>query len=250
VALDREAGGSEFDEEDLRLLQAFATSAATAVATAESVQADRLQQRVEAGERERERWAQELHDDALQGLAAIRISLATALQSEGADRAGRIESAASETIDQLEGQIDELSRLINELRPAALERHGLAGALEELARECAARGELSVETEIAVDEEMSREEERVVYRLVQEALNNVLKHSEADSARVSAQSSDHSIEIEVRDDGSGFDPDEVGPGRGLTGMRERTELCGGEIEIAAGAGKGTRVSARIPLRGS
>ena len=89
VALDREAGGAEFDEEDLRLLQAFAASAATAVATAQTVESERLQQQVEIGERERQRWAQELHDDALQGLAAIRISLATALQSDGPDREAR-----------------------------------------------------------------------------------------------------------------------------------------------------------------
>lgn len=248
VALDREAGGGEFAEEDLRLLQAFATSAATAVATAESVEADRLQQRVEIGERERERWAQELHDDTLQGLAAIRISLAAALQGEGADRAGRIEAAASQTVEQLEGQIDELNRLINELRPAALDRHGLAGALETLSQECAARGGLSIETEIAVDDSLAPEEERVVYRLVQEALNNVLKHSRASSAKVSVRLADHRVEIDVNDDGNGFDPDQVGAGRGLTGMRERIELFGGEIEVDARPGDGTRVSARVQVQ--
>ncbi len=84
VALDREAGGGvEFDQEDLRLLQSFAASAATAVATAQTVESERLRQQVESAEKERERWARELHDDALQGLAAIRINLATALQSKG-----------------------------------------------------------------------------------------------------------------------------------------------------------------------
>jgi signal transduction histidine kinase len=250
VALDREAGGSEFDEEDLRLLQAFATSAAMAVATAQSVEADRLQQRVEVGERERERWAQELHDDALQGLAAIRITLATALQGKGADRAERLEAAAAGTVEQLEDQINELSRLINDLRPAALERHGLAKALEALAEECSARGEFSVETDIEIDEKLNSEEERVVYRLVQEALNNVLKHSEAHSANVSAHLVDHSVQIDVRDDGLGFDPDAIDAGRGLTGMRERIELFGGEIEISARPGDGTRVTARVPVQTS
>jgi two-component system, NarL family, sensor histidine kinase DevS len=250
VALDREAGGSEFDEEDLRLLQAFATSAATAVATAQSVEADRLQQRVEIGERERERWAQELHDDALQGLAAIRITLATALQGKGADRGDQIEAAAAGTVEQLESQINELSRLINDLRPAALERHGLGKALEAVAEECSARGELSVETDIEIGEKLNSEEERVVYRLVQEALNNVLKHSEAHSASVSAHLVDHSVQIDVRDDGVGFDSDSVEAGRGLTGMRERIELFGGEIEISASPGDGTRVSARVPVQTS
>ena len=246
VAFDREAGG-EFDEEDLRLLQAFASSAATAVATAQSVEAERLQQQVEIGERERERWAQELHDDALQGLAAIRISLAAALQTEGEDRAERIETAASETVQRLEDQINELSRLINDLRPAALERLGLAGALQALAEECSARAGFAIETKIEIEDKLAREEERVVYRLVQEALNNVIKHSEARSATVSASLVGGYAEIDVRDDGQGFDPDLVNSGRGLTGMRERIELFGGEIEIGSAPGEGTRVSARLPV---
>jgi signal transduction histidine kinase len=196
VALDREAGG-EFDEEDLRLLQAFSTSAATAVATAQSVEAERLQQRVEIGERERERWAQELHDDALQGLAAIRISLAVALQGEGEGRAERIEAAAAETVARLEDQIDELSRLINDLRPASLERLGLAGALRALAEECSARGGFEIEVEIGIESRLSGEEERVVYRLVQEALNNVLKHASASAASVSARLVGDNVEIAV-----------------------------------------------------
>lgn len=247
VALDREAGG-EFDEEDLRLLQAFATSAATAVATAQSVEAERLQQRVEIGERERERWAQELHDDALQGLAAIRISLAAAVQREGEDRGERIEAAAVETVERLEDQIEELSRLINDLRPAALERLGLAGALEALAEECSARGGFEIEAEIEIEGKLSGDEERVVYRLVQEALNNVLKHASAASASVSAQLVDHHVQIAVKDDGNGFDPDSVTGGRGLLGMRERIELLGGEIGIRSGPGDGTEITARVPVQ--
>jgi signal transduction histidine kinase len=248
VALDREAGGTDFDEEDLRLLQAFASSAATAVATAQGVEAERLQQQVEIGEQERRRWAQELHDDALQGLAAIRISLATALQSEGEDRADRIEAAAKETVDRLESQITDLSRLINDLRPAALERLGLAGALEALAEESSARGQVKIETEIDIDGVLSREEERIAYRLVQEALNNVVKHSSATSSRVTARLADHTLEIIVEDDGCGFDPGSVKDGRGLLGMRERIELLGGEIDVRSEPQGGTRISARVPVK--
>ncbi len=248
VALDREAGGAEFDEEDLRLLQAFASSAAVAVATAQSVESQRLRQQVEIGERERRRWAQELHDDALQGLAAIRITLATALRSKAGDRAERIERAATDTIEQLKGQIDELSRLINDLRPASLEHLGLVGALEALAKETSVRGGFSVETEIEIDGKLTAEEERVVYRLVQEALNNVLKHASAGSAEVSARLVDGQVEIAVRDDGCGFNPDSVAAGRGLVGMRERIELLGGEIEVRSEPTGGTRISARVPVQ--
>ena len=247
VALDREAGGTDFDEEDLRLLQAFASSAATAVATAQGVESERLQQQVEIGERERRRWAQELHDDALQGLAATRISLAAALQSREPDRAARVEAAAGDAIEGLAGQIDELSRLINDLRPASLERLGLAGALEALAEETSARGDLEVEVEVEIDEQLSREEERAVFRLVQEALNNVLKHAAANSAAVSARLIDHRVQIVVRDDGRGFDPAVVAAGRGLLGMRERVELLGGEIEVGSGPEGGTRIAARVPV---
>src|ERR1044072_2206747 len=187
VALDREAGGTEFDAEDLRLLQAFASSAAMAVATAQSVESERLQQQVEIGERERQRWAQELHDDALQGLAAIRISLATALQGEGAGRAEQIEKAAGETVERLEEQINELSRLINDLRPASLERLGLVGALEALAEETSARGDFDVETEleIEIDEMLNTEEERGGCGPVQGGANNGLTTASAGRANVS-----------------------------------------------------------------
>jgi signal transduction histidine kinase len=250
VAFDREAGGAGFDQEDTRMLEAFGASAATAVATAQSVQSERLQQQVEISEGERRRWAQELHDDTLQGLAAIRISLAAALGGEADDRAERIESAATQTVDRLEGQIEELSRLINDLRPAPLERLGLVGALESLAEDCSARGGLSVDTEIEMGQKLSGEEERVVYRLVQEALNNVLKHSQATKAGVSARLVEKRLQIAVEDDGRGFDQDSVAGGRGLTGMRERIELLGGEIEIQSEPGDGTRVSVSVPMDGS
>ena len=249
VALDREAGGSDFDQEDLRLLQAFAASAATAVATAQTVESDRLQQQVEVGERERQRWARELHDDTLQSLAAVRISLATALQSDAPDRAEKIATAAEQTVDRLEGQINELSRLINDLRPAPLERLGLAGALRALAEESAARGDFEVSVEIALDGELSAEQERVVYRLAQEALNNVVKHSAARAATLVAGLDGDSVRIAVGDDGAGFDPGADAEGRGLIGMRERVALLGGEIEVSSNPGEGTEMVATLPLSG-
>jgi signal transduction histidine kinase len=248
VALDREAGGIEFDQEDLRLLQSFASSAATAVATAQTVESDRLQQQVESAEKERERWARELHDDALQGLAAIRITLATALQSKGEDRAERIERAAEDTVHQLENQINELNRLINDLRPAPLERLGLAGALEALAEESSNRGEVRVEATVDIAGEPTPDEERLVYRLIQEALTNVVKHASASHVTVTAKEADGEIQIIISDDGTGFDTSATTRGRGLTGMRERIELLGGEIEVSSEPGRGTEIHARVPLQ--
>jgi signal transduction histidine kinase len=247
VALDREAGGLEFDQEDLRLLQSFASSAATAVATAQTVESDRLRQQVESSEKERERWARELHDETLQHLAAIRINLATALQSGGERRAALIESAAEEAMAQLEEQINDLNRLINDLRPAALERLGLAGALEALAEESSARGKLEVEAKVEIEGDPGRDEERLVYRLVQEALTNVVKHANASRIDVVAEEAGNEIRILISDDGEGFDSTASTAGRGLTGMRERIELLGGQIEVSSYPGEGTQIAASVPL---
>jgi signal transduction histidine kinase len=247
VALDREAG-RDFDEEDVRLLQAFAASAATAVATAQTVHAERLQQQVEVAEGERRRWAQELHDGVLQTLAAVRITLAAALQATGEDRAEKIERAAEGTVEGLEDQITELSRLINDLRPASLERLGLPAALEALAEESGNRGGFDVATSIEVDGELTSDEERGVYRLVQEALTNVVKHADAEHANVAVRTDGATVRIEVGDDGAGFDPSAPGVSRGLLGMRERVETLGGTIEIDSRPGEGTTVSSRLPLR--
>lgn len=248
LAFDPEAGG-RFDQEDVSLLQAFAASAATAVATAQSVEAERLRMQVEAAERERRRWAQELHDGALQGLAAVRISLASALRRSGEGRAEAVERAAAEAVELLEGQIGELSNLVNDLRPAPLERLGLAGALRNLTEECAARGGIEVDTAVEVDAPLAEEEERVVYRLAQEALNNVLKHAGATHASLSARLDGDQVRIAVADDGRGFDPGAETAGRGLVGMRERIESLGGGLELSSEPGEGTRILARVPLRG-
>jgi signal transduction histidine kinase len=249
LALDREIEELEFDDEDLYLLDAFAASAATAVATAQAVESDLLLHQVRSGEQERQRWARELHDDTLQALAAIRITLATALQSDAPDRAERIAAAAEQTVDQLEGQINELSRLINDLRPASLERLGFLGALEALVEECGARGDLDATADIEFEAGLSGEEERVVYRLAQEALNNAAKHSSATRASLCARLADGTLRVVIEDDGIGFDPNRVNHGRGLGGMRERVALLGGELEVSSEPEHGTRITATVPVRG-
>jgi signal transduction histidine kinase len=174
--------------------------------------------------------------------------LATALQSKADDRVERVERAAEDAVDQLEEQIAELNRLINDLRPAALERLGLAGALQALAEESSARSGVEVEVKVELGEERGGEEDRIVYRLVQEALTNVVKHANASHVSVAATEGDGAIRIVVRDDGDGFDPEASTAGRGLTGMRERIELLGGEIEVSSKPGDGTEVAACVPLQ--
>jgi signal transduction histidine kinase len=248
VALDREAGGHDFDEEDLRLLQAFAGSAATAIGTAQVIRAERLQQQVEVADEERRRWARELHDGALQGLAATRISLAGALQARD-ERAGeRIRDAAEAAVEGLEAQITELSRLIDDLRPAPLERLGLAGAIESLAAEYGNRAGFEVEADVELAEDaIGGDRERAVYRLAQEALNNVVKHAEAKRVSVWARSLDGFVRLRIEDDGNGFQADHGDSGRGLAGMRERAEMLGGELAVSSKPGEGTRLEASVPV---
>ncbi|MGD9736029.1 MAG: GAF domain-containing protein [Solirubrobacterales bacterium] len=247
VALDREAGGEDFDDEDLRLLQAFAGSAATAIGTAQTVRSERLQQQVEVADEERRRWARELHDGALQSLAAIRITLAGALQARGEGSDERLRRSAEAAVSELEAQITELSRLIDDLRPAPLERLGLDQAIEALAAEQANRAGFDVEAEIELDHTVPGDRERAVYRLVQEALNNVVKHSEANRVSVTARSGEGAVRIAIEDDGKGFDSSQQNAGRGIAGMRERVEMLGGELSVTSQPGHGCRVEASVPL---
>jgi signal transduction histidine kinase len=246
VAVDRIEDGPAFGAEDERLLQAFATSAATAVATARSVSAERQVQRAAAAEEERRRWARELHDETLQGLAAIRIQLAAARRSPGgAAVAGPLTAA----IEQLEGEIHGLRALIAELRPAALDELGIGPAIEALAVRTPELGGPAVE--LALDlrsERLDPEVETAAYRIVQEALTNATKHSGARHARVEVADGGAALTVVVRDDGRGFEHGEQPAGFGLVGMRERADLLGGHLELDAEPGVGTVVRAVLPVR--
>ena len=129
AAFDRLGPHPEFDAEDERLMQSFAASAATAVATAKVVAEDRLRHSIRSTEAERGRWARELHDETLQSLAALRVLLSTALRQGNPEA---LEGAAREAVEQIAGEITSLRALITELRPAALDELGLEPAIESL----------------------------------------------------------------------------------------------------------------------
>jgi signal transduction histidine kinase len=248
VALDRLADGPGFGLEDERLLRSFAASAATAVATAKSVEAERLRHSLEAAEQERKRWARELHDETLQALGGLRMLHSTALRSD-ADAAGQ-QAALKGGIELIDAEIDNLSAMIAELRPASLDEIGLVPALRTLAERKGREGKLTVDVLARLDDGDTRlpdETESLLYRLVQEALNNVVKHAEASRVEAVLERSSSGVEITVRDDGRGFDPSSTNGGFGLIGMRERVELAGGDLKIEATPGQGTSVWATIPL---
>jgi len=250
VAVDRLHDGPAFSVEDERLLEAFASSAATAVATAQSVAAERHRQRLAAAEGERRRWARELHDETLQSMSALRIGLSAAARTQDLDAFRR---AVSQAVEQVEEAIANLRALITDLRPAALDELGVQAAIEALAERNARHGiEVDVSVELAYERglqhtRLAAELETALYRIVQEALTNAAKHGHAKRAVVEVVERDTSVTLSVRDDGGGFDPAAASEGFGLLGMNERVALLGGELRIDSAPGRGTTVNARIPV---
>lgn len=252
AAFDRGQEGDVFGEDDEQMLRTFAVSAATAVAMAQSVQADRLRSSLAAADAERRHWARELHDETLQGLGALRVLLSSALRRNDP---ARTQEAMREAVQHLEQEIGNLRAIITELRPAALDELGLRTAIESLLERHRIQSGFDVESELVLPGPSTREHrldgdlETTVYRLIQEALTNVAKHARADRVRVRvlAGETDEELSIEVRDDGVGFDPETIGDGFGLAGMQERVTLAGGTLSVVSGE-HGTVVSARMPAR--
>jgi len=243
---------------DRDALSAFASSVSQRLAAERSVEIERLRYGMEARERERTRWAREIHDESIQGIGALRLQLANA---RDLDDKQALSEAVATVLEGLGTEIDQLRHLITELRPAALDDLGLAAALEALARRAQAIDGLEVKTEIALGangataaggdlEEMRRldaELESTVYRIVQEALTNVIKHARARRTDVRVRYALDALELSVVDDGEGEAAGQP-PGHGLVGMRERVALFGGTLEAgAAGGGRGYAVRAVLPL---
>jgi signal transduction histidine kinase len=251
-AFDRLAGDGAFTEEDERLLQAFAASAATAVATAQTASDEALRRSIKASEEERQRWARELHDETLQELAGLKVLLSGARRS---DDPGRLDGAVDQALDMITHGIANLRALITDLRPAALDSLGPEPALRALASRVERQAGLSIELDVRLAYEQGRTDRRhvaeieaAIYRLVQEALTNVAKHAHATAVWIEVADSDDDghVEIEVRDDGRGFDPKGATDGFGLLGMRERIGLVQGKLDVRSAPGEGTTVRARIP----
>jgi signal transduction histidine kinase len=249
LAIDRIAGDSAFDAEDERVAAAFASAAATAVATAQSVETERLERSIAGAEAERRRWARELHDQTLQGLGALQVMLRSAARKGSVD-ADLLERAS----EQLGVEIEGLQEIIADLRPAALDDIGLAAALTSLAERRSAAAALDLECDIDLAYENSRLPDRLspsiedaAFRLVQEAFNNIAKHAGATHVRLIVREGDQ-LDMRIEDDGTGFDPTATSNGFGLLGMRERAELAGGSLSFDSAPGAGTRVHVVLPAR--
>jgi signal transduction histidine kinase len=251
---------SSFRDPDRRALHAFAESVTQRLKAERSVEIERLRYGMEARERERTRWAREIHDEIVQGLGALRLKLANARDLHDEKT---LEEAVGDVLEGLGIEIEGLRHLITELRPAALDDLGLVPALEALARRAQAIDGLEVQTDINLDlggedQRLDAELESTIYRVVQEALTNVSRHAQATRAFISIGGHDGVIRVAVTDDGRGLPANgaPMGPrgdglegGFGLSGMRERAELVGGELELAPAPGRGTAVRLTVPLAG-
>ena len=250
AAFDRGSDGETFSEDDEQMLRAFAASAATAVALARSVLAERLRSTLSAADAERKRWARELHDETLQGLGGLRLLLAAALRGDDLSEA---QEAMREAVERIEVEVENLRSIITDLRPAALDELGLRAAIETLLDRHQEQNGLTIEHDLTIpsraaeDGRLDGDLETAVYRIVQEALTNAVKHANAEKLRLAMREHAGELLIEVQDDGDGFDPAAVDQGFGLTGIKERVSLTGGELRIDSGGG-GTLLSVRLPAR--
>lgn len=204
---------------------------------------------VRAAEEERQRIARELHDDVAQRVATLIVRLRLAERTgDPARRSELFEELRSEMVECSEA----IRRVARGLRPPALEDVGLATALRSHVRQRTEHESLDVEvTADPLEGELDEDRQLVLYRIVQEALTNVIRHADARRARVVLTRRGGEVTAEVIDDGRGFEWPEslhrLDGGLGLLGMQERAHAVGGEVEIESEPGSGTRVRARVPM---
>lgn len=241
-ALDKNGPDPRFSDDDLRLAESLSRRASVAVDRSERVARDSLRRVVEAQEQERRRLALELHDETGQALTSILLGL-RGLETGGPS--GQLESLRELVVDTLRN----VRRLAVELRPSALDDFGLVPALERLVDGFSERSRIRVDLTARLGEtRLPRDVETAFYRIVQESLTNVARHSGATRVDVLLGRTPTSATLLVEDDGSGFDPDEAATSSlGLVGMRERVGLLDGRFRIESRPGQGTTIAVEVPL---
>jgi len=245
VVAGRASGEERFGEEDLQLAEDYAKRAAVAVDASRRVERDALRRAVAAQELERARLARELHDETGQALTSILLTLRAIDDAETDEER---HSAVSVVREQLVDTLQSVRRLAVELRPAALDDFGLEPALERLAATVGERSGLNVQVEVWLGvDRLPTAVETAIYRIVQEALTNAVKHAEARQASILLTRKNERVTVIVEDDGKGFDPAATTSGIGLVGMRERVQLLDGSLRVETGAGQGTTLVAELPL---
>jgi signal transduction histidine kinase len=205
-------------------------------------------------EDERRRLARELHDGLGQTLTALTNQLERLQQKLDGGDAGELAPRLADSVEMARLALKETRELSRLLRPPVLDDLGLPAALSWLTRTLEQR--TGLRAELALDglaERLDPDVETLVFRLIQEALTNVLRHSGTDRAQVSVVRAGGLLELRISDGGRGFDPedtltgDETATGSGLRGMRDRLELFGGRLDVTSAPDRGTIISAVVPL---
>jgi two-component system, NarL family, sensor histidine kinase UhpB len=203
-----------------------------------------------AQEEERRRLARDLHDEVNQALAAILLRLEALAQDTPPERAPEV-AELKRLVNQA---MEELLTLARQLRPSALDDHGLLPAVQAQLKRFSARTGIEVRLRTEGDpNELPEVMQTAIYRVAQEALANVARHAGATIVEVDLDEGEGRAKLRVRDDGSGFDPGAIpragserpGMGLGLGGMAERARLVGGELDVRSAPGGGTSVTLRV-----
>jgi signal transduction histidine kinase len=234
-----------FTDDDLRLAETYASRAAVAVDLSERVARDSLRRVVAAQELERRRLARELHVETGQALTSILLGLRSLEEFvDGEDERAAVAGIRQLAVDTLQ----DVRRLAVELRPKALDDFGLVAALERLTES------FQEQTGLAADfvdglggEPLAGEAATALYRIVQEALTNVVKHAQAGHVSILLTRKNGQVALVIEDNGLGFDPERPVDGFGLQGMRERVELLGGSMRVESSTGAGTTLAVEVPL---
>ncbi|MGZ4354045.1 MAG: GAF domain-containing sensor histidine kinase [Gaiellaceae bacterium] len=235
-ALDKDDPDRRFSDEDARLAEVFAARAAASVAVARRAEEAAIRKVVAAQEAERRRLALALHDGTAQELASIMLQLRTA------------EPDLEEVRRLLVETLKDVRRLSVELHPKALDDFGLVPALERLTESVAEHACIEVHLQASIDgARLSHDTETALFRIVQEALENVCEHAFAEHASVLLVRRGDSVSAVVEDDGRGFDPVAETEGLGLAGIRERVRLLGGTLSVESRPGAGATVAVEVPL---
>ena len=251
-----EGNGLPGSGDDARIAELLAAQAALAVdnarlheqALAAKGRLQTMSRRlVEAQERERRHIARELHDEAGQALASLRFGLRQ-LENE-ASEGGNVPARVAELLRTTDAVIDGLHRLAADLRPASLDHVGLDAALRQYARSTAATYGLAVRFKARGfgGERLPAVVETALFRVVQEAVANVVRHARANRIDVLLELRGDRVVAMVEDDGVGFDPEAVEDGEhfGLVGARERAEALGGSLTVESAPGAGTTVVVEV-----
>jgi signal transduction histidine kinase len=217
----------------------------------EQALAQLYQKVVGAQEDERKRIARELHDDTAQSLAVLVMGLEGATAAVKAGKTPRLDEVKALAVHTIE----EINRLIRDLRPSVLDDLGLLAAIRWYAERHLAERGISVRCEFEkLDRRLPPAFEAAVFRVCQEAMSNILRHAQAEAVLIQVGPKDGALRIEIEDDGRGFDTAEAAanterPPFGLMGIRERVELLGGKVSIDSAPGQGTRIEIDVPLPG-